>query len=104
MTRTNTTRPTAPVSEPDEQAPASQANQQMRSEPQPWHRPEDAAGWRVVARGKRQPGRLSISETITVTFDPEQAGWLAAESMRRGVDYETVVKTLVDAARQAARE
>ena len=66
-------------------------------EQQPWHTPEDAKGWRVLARGKRQPRRIAVS--VMVEFDLDQSEWLSEEAERTGQDYDEIVKRLVDSQR-----
>jgi hypothetical protein len=68
-----------------------------RPEQQPWHTPEDAKGWQVLARGKRQPRRIAVS--VLVEFDHDQSEWLSQEAERTGQDYDEIVKRLVDAQR-----
>jgi hypothetical protein len=80
-------------------AAAAPANDEA-PEQQPWHTDEDAEGWRVVARGKRQRRRIAVS--VMVEFDQDQSEWLSQEAERTGQDYDDIVKRLVDAQRSGA--
>jgi hypothetical protein len=68
--------------------------------PQPWRRPEDASGWRVVARGRKAPTAPPLI-TVEVDLDGDQSEWLRQEAERTGLDYVALVKRLVDDARGA---
>lgn len=61
------------------------------------YKPEDAEGWRVVARGRGKGKMPRIG--VEVHFDDAQSAWLRAEAERRGLAYTEVVKRLVDEAR-----
>jgi hypothetical protein len=88
-------RVNAPTETPETRAAPPQAAQQ--GEQQPWRTPEDTKGWRVLARGKRQPRRIAVS--VMVEFDLDQSEWLSQEAERTGQDYDEIVKRLVDARR-----
>lgn len=71
-----------------------------RPEQQPWLTPEEARGWRVVARGKRQPRRTAVS--VMVDFDLDQSDWLSREAGRTGQHFDDIIKRLVDTERAAS--
>ena len=64
-------------------------------EPRPWLSPEDAKGWRVVARGSGRPGKMPKIRVV-VDLDDDQSAWLRHESERTGTDYISLVKRLID--------
>lgn len=69
-------------------------------EPQPWHTPEDARGWRVTARGSGVPSAPPLIR-ITALLDAEQSDWLRQEAERTGLGYTDVVRRLIDEKRAA---
>lgn len=68
-----------------------------RPEPQPWRTPEDAAGWRLVARGRHHPAGPKIR--LTLHLDDERSTWLDREAERSGMGYSAFVLRLLDEAR-----
>ena len=68
-----------------------------RPEQQPWRTPEDAAGWRSVARGRHHP--LGPKIRLTVHLDDERSAWLDSEAERAGLGYSALVLRLLDEAR-----
>jgi hypothetical protein len=71
-----------------------------RAEPQPWRSPEDRRGWRVAGRG-RGVGAPPPTITVEVALDAAQSEWVETAAERAGVDYESYIKSLIDAARAA---
>ena len=45
--------------------------------PQPWQTPEDARGWRAVARGRNWPARPESDVEVRVVLSPDDYVWLA---------------------------
>jgi hypothetical protein len=87
--------PTRPPAEPQPSAePVADA-----AEPRPWRTPEDARGWRVLARGRGGPQPPPLV-AVEVEFDQAQSEWLRREAERTGLDYPDLVVRLVDAARR----
>ena len=65
------------------------------SDPQPLHSPEDAKGWRIVARGNRKGAPPPLIRVV-VDLDAEQSEWLRQEARRTGLDYVALVERLID--------
>ena len=82
--------------------PSTARNQQTgaEAEPQPWRSAEDSKGWRVVARGAGRPRRVAVS--IMVDLDHDQTDWLDREAERTGLDYDEIIKRMIDSRRAAA--
>ena len=77
-------------------APKDDVERVLRqADPQPWNSPEDAKGWRVVARGSGRPGPMPKIRLV-VDLDDAQSDWLRREAARTGSDYIAVVKQLID--------
>jgi hypothetical protein len=71
-----------------------------KPEPQPWRSREDRRGWRVIGRG-RGVGAPPPLITVEVALDAAQSQWVEAAAERAGLDYESYIKSLIDAARAA---
>jgi len=57
-------------------------------------------GWRRIARrGHRQD--TTVQTCLEIVLDPERSAWVLQEAERMGLDFESYVKSLVDAARAA---
>ena len=91
------TTPVRPEAEERGDDHSQDSAETQRAEPEPWVSSDDAKGWRVVARGKRQPRAISVS--VSVAFDPAQSAWLSREAQRTGLDYDALIRQLVDAQR-----
>jgi hypothetical protein len=70
------------------------------AEPQPWQHDDDAAGWRTVYHGRAR--RRPVPITVEVELDDAQSAWVKEEARRAGVDYASVIRRAVDAARGGA--
>lgn len=68
-----------------------------KREQTPWLKPEDAAGWTRIGRGKGH-GKLPLI-SVQVDLNEELSAWLRAEAKRTGLDYGAVVERLVEEAR-----
>ena len=53
--------------------------------PQPWRTPEDARGWRTVARGRKWPARPDAAVELEVVLPPDDYVWLARRSIKAGM-------------------
>src|SRR5574341_2283338 len=53
--------------------------------PRPWGRPEDARGWRAIARGRKWPARPEADVDLTVTLPPDEYVWLARQAAATGL-------------------
>lgn len=69
------------------------------SDLKPWTSPEEHKGRHAIARGRgvRRPIRMSIE----IDLDVEQSEWLHRECGRTGVDYDDIIKALIDRERAA---
>ena len=60
------------------------------------------SGWHPVARPPR--GRARRAQTcVEIVLDPERSAWVLEQAARAGLDFETYVYSLIDAARTADR-
>jgi hypothetical protein len=81
---------------PEAQVMAPPRYQERVPEPPP--NSEDGSTWTLVGRGSGKPKGLPLIG-VEVHFDKEQSEWVRAEAKRTGLEYDAVVKKLVDEAR-----
>lgn len=56
--------------------------------------------WRPIARSNRRDTK--VETRLEIVLDPEQSAWVLQQAKRAGLDFETYVKSLIDAARRQA--
>ena len=71
-----------------------------RPEQEPWRTPEDAAGWRLTARGRHHPAGPKLR--LTLHLDDERSAWLDREAEQAGIGYSAFLLRLIDEARAKA--
>jgi hypothetical protein len=67
--------------------------------PEPPREGEDRSKWTLVGRGSGKPKAGLPLIGLEVHFDKEQSEWVRAEAKRTGLEYDAIVKRLVDEAR-----
>jgi len=55
-------------------------------------------GWRPIKRENRGE-RTEVQTRLEIVLDPERSAWVLHEAERTGVDFESYVTSLIDAAR-----
>ena len=55
-------------------------------------------GWRPLERHGRRGGPR-VQTSLEIVLDPERSAWVLQQAARAGVDFESYVKSLIDAAR-----
>jgi hypothetical protein len=71
--------------------------------PRPWQTPEDASGWRAVARGRNWPARPDSDVELRVVLSPDDYTWLARQATLADLRPSHYLAQLVTSARTEDR-